>query len=144
VDCVIVHRLVEEQNCLQDWVSGQDCDGTFSRQAPIRSRCPSQTSNKGLSATHRQINAKARSQSSYGSDGQQKDSSILAVELLVPEQFDGKTISELKLRSHYGLNLLAFRQDGAININPHPQTQLRKGTAIVVIGASKNIDRLPI
>jgi trk system potassium uptake protein TrkA len=66
------------------------------------------------------------------------------VELLVPEQFDGKTISELKLRSHYGLNLLAFSQDGAFIINPHPQTQLRKGTAIVVIGASKNIDRLPI
>ncbi|PSB35696.1 potassium channel family protein [Stenomitos frigidus] len=70
------------------------------------------------------------------------DNSI--VEILVPEEFDGKTIAELKLRSHYGLNLLAVSEGGKFEINPNPNTTLRKGAAMVVIGCNKNIDRLPI
>lgn len=66
------------------------------------------------------------------------------VELIVPEDFDGKTISELQLRTTYGLNLLAFSHNGKFVINPDPQTYLRKGTAIVVIGTNRDIDRLPI
>ncbi|MBC7972419.1 MAG: TrkA family potassium uptake protein [Verrucomicrobia bacterium] len=70
------------------------------------------------------------------------DNSI--VEILVPEAFNGKTIAELKLRSHYGLNLLAVSQDSKFEINPNPNTTLHKGSAMVVIGCNKNIDRLPI
>jgi trk system potassium uptake protein len=70
------------------------------------------------------------------------DNSI--VEMLVPEEFDGRTISELKLRSYYGLNLLAVSQDGKFEINPSPSKQLQKGSAMVVIGCNKNINRLPI
>ncbi|XHX75857.1 MAG: potassium channel family protein [Stenomitos frigidus ULC029] len=70
------------------------------------------------------------------------DNSI--VELLVPDAFDGKTIAELKLRSYYGLNLLAVSQDDKFEINPNPNTTLYKGAAMVVIGCNKNIDRLPI
>jgi trk system potassium uptake protein len=66
------------------------------------------------------------------------------VELIAPESFHGKTIAELKLRSHYGLNLLAFSQNGKFVINPEPNTYLAKGIAIVVIGANRDIDRLPI
>ncbi len=66
------------------------------------------------------------------------------VEVIVPEEFDQRTISELKLRSRYGLNVLAFSQDGKFVINPDPITILRKGSAIVVIGSNKNLDRLPI
>lgn len=66
------------------------------------------------------------------------------VEVIVPEGFDSKTIAELRLRSYYGLNVLAFSQDGKFVINPDPATPLRKGTAIVVIGANRDIDRLPI
>lgn len=66
------------------------------------------------------------------------------IEVIVPEEFDQRTISELKLRSRYGLNVLAFSQDGKFVINPDPITILRKGSAIVVIGSNKNLDRLPI
>ncbi|OUC13460.1 MAG: potassium transporter [Alkalinema sp. CACIAM 70d] len=70
------------------------------------------------------------------------DSSI--VEVITPEEFDGKTIAELQLRSRYGVNLVAFSKDKKFVVNPDPTTPLRKGTAIVVIGANKDIDRLPI
>ena len=66
------------------------------------------------------------------------------VEMIVPEDFDGRTIAELKLRANYGLNLVAFSHNNKFVINPDPHTYLKKGTAIVVIGANKNIDRLPI
>jgi trk system potassium uptake protein len=66
------------------------------------------------------------------------------VEMIVPEEFDGHTIADLRLRPNYGLNLLAFSHDGKFVINPNPSTYLRKGTAIVVIGANRDIDRLPI
>ena len=66
------------------------------------------------------------------------------VEVIVPEEFHGKTIEQLKLRSRYGLNLLAVSQDGKFAINPDPNRILFKGSAMVVIGSNKDINRLPI
>lgn len=70
------------------------------------------------------------------------DNSI--VEIIVPEVFDSQTISELRLRSRFGLNLLAVSNNGKFEINPEPGRRLRKGEAIVVIGSNKGIDQLPI
>jgi trk system potassium uptake protein len=70
------------------------------------------------------------------------DNSI--VEVLVPEVFHDKTIAELKLRSSYGLNLLAVSEDGKFEINPSAGRHLQKGSVMVVIGCNKNIDRLPV
>ncbi|MBF2000877.1 MAG: TrkA family potassium uptake protein [Synechococcales cyanobacterium C42_A2020_086] len=70
------------------------------------------------------------------------DNSI--VEVVVPAEFDGKTIAELDLRKRYGLNLLAICQDGKFEINPSPISRLRKGWLMVVIGSNKCIDRLPV
>lgn len=66
------------------------------------------------------------------------------VEVIVPDQFVGKTISELRLRSNYGLNLLAVSKDGKFEINPQPNKQLEKGSAMVVIGSNNCINRLPV
>ncbi|UBF25878.1 TrkA family potassium uptake protein [Kovacikia minuta CCNUW1] len=70
------------------------------------------------------------------------DNSI--VEVIIPEHFAGKTISELRLRSSFGLNVLAVSQDGKFEINPPPEKRLGKGGAMVVIGANQDINRLPI
>ena len=66
------------------------------------------------------------------------------VEVIVPDEFHGKTISELQLRNRYGLNLLAVSQDHKFEINPDPRKHLQKGSAMVVIGCNKDINRLPI
>lgn len=66
------------------------------------------------------------------------------VEIIVPEEFHGKTIAELQLRNRYGLNLLAVSQDGKLEINPDPSNRLEGGSAMVVIGCNKDINRLPI
>jgi trk system potassium uptake protein TrkA len=66
------------------------------------------------------------------------------VELIVPDEFHGKTISELQLRNRYGLNLLAVSQEGKFQINPEPNKRLERGLVMVVIGCNKDINRLPI
>ena len=66
------------------------------------------------------------------------------VELIVPEQFDGKTISDLGLRHKHGLNLLAVSRADKFEINPQPNERLRRGEVMVVIGSNKDINRLPI
>jgi trk system potassium uptake protein len=70
------------------------------------------------------------------------DNSI--VELIVPDEFHGRTISELQLRNRFGLNLLAVSKDGKFIINPEPDKRFEKGSAMVVIGCNRDINRLPI
>lgn len=66
------------------------------------------------------------------------------VEVMVPEEFHGKTITELDLRKRYGLNLLAVGHNEHFEINPEANTRLSKGLAMVIIGSNRDIDRLPI
>lgn len=65
-------------------------------------------------------------------------------EVVVPREFDGKTILELELRSRYGLNLLAISQNNQFEINPSPTLRLQKGALMVVIGSNKGINQLPV
>lgn len=68
------------------------------------------------------------------------------VEVVVPQEFDGKTIVELDLRNHYGLTLMAVSKENALDkfeINPSPVTRLKAGSLMVVVGANKGIDKLP-
>lgn len=66
------------------------------------------------------------------------------VEVIVPDEFDDKTIVDLDLRRRFGLTLMAINQDDRFEINPSPVTRLKKGAIMVVIGSNKGIDRLPV
>ncbi len=66
------------------------------------------------------------------------------VEVLVPETFHNKTLTELELRGSYGVSVLALGDGEKFSINPDPQQKLRKGLVMVVIGSNKDIQRLPI
>ncbi len=65
------------------------------------------------------------------------------VEILVPEEFEGKTLKEVGLRLNYRLNVLAIGNDDKFKINPGPEERLYKGLSIVVIGANEDIQALP-
>jgi trk system potassium uptake protein TrkA len=66
------------------------------------------------------------------------------VELTVPNVFHGKTLAELEIRNKYGLNIVAVGNPSKFKINPDPQERLYKGSAMVVIGSNKDIQRLPL
>lgn len=70
------------------------------------------------------------------------DADYSIVEMIVPDEFDGKTIAELELRRRYGLNLLAIKNEGdKMEINPLSNRRLNKGTLVVVIGSNQDINR---
>ncbi|MDJ0650059.1 MAG: TrkA family potassium uptake protein [Xenococcaceae cyanobacterium MO_188.B19] len=68
------------------------------------------------------------------------------VEVLVPEEFHGKTLAQLELRGRYGVSVLAVGIGNGEKFitNPAPQYKLNKGTIMVVIGSNKDIERLPL
>ena len=66
------------------------------------------------------------------------------VEVLVPEEFHNKTLTQLDLRKRYGLNVLALGNGEKFITNPNPEQILTKGLVMVVIGSNKNLQKLPI
>ncbi|MEM8721247.1 MAG: TrkA family potassium uptake protein [Cyanobacteria bacterium P01_G01_bin.39] len=66
------------------------------------------------------------------------------VEILVPDDFHGHTLSQLDLRKRYGLNVLAVGDGKKFVTNPSPGQVLKKGLVMVVIGNNKDLQRLPI
>ena len=66
------------------------------------------------------------------------------VEVLVPAEFEGKTLAEIELRSRYGLNLIAISENQKLEVNTTGNQKLRQGAKMVLIGANKDIKRLPI
>jgi trk system potassium uptake protein len=66
------------------------------------------------------------------------------VEVVIPVEFDGKTITELDIRKRYGLNLIAICKEGDFEINPSPALRLQKGWLMVVVGTNKGIEQLPV
>ena len=66
------------------------------------------------------------------------------VEILVPEEFHGQTLTQLDLRKRFGLNVLAIGDGERFITNPSPGQVLKKGLVMVVIGSNKNLQRLPI
>ena len=64
------------------------------------------------------------------------------VEMLVPENFDGKTLAELQLRKNYGVNVLAIGNEEKFKINPAPEERLSKGMIMVLIGLTSDIHDL--
>jgi len=61
-----------------------------------------------------------------------------------PKPFHGKTIAELKIRTKYGVNIIAIKRSGPEEITemPTPDYAIREGDILVVVGANEDIDRL--
>lgn len=64
------------------------------------------------------------------------------VEMLVPENFHGKTLAELQLRKNHGVNILAIGSEEKFKINPAPEERLSKGMIMVLIGSTCDIHDL--
>ncbi len=60
-------------------------------------------------------------------------------EIKVPENWVGKTLKELDIRVHYGINIMAIKSDDGINISPMGEDIIGEDDLIVVIGTDKEI-----
>ena len=67
-----------------------------------------------------------------------KEYSIFEIE--IPNEWDGKTVSAIDIRGRFGINIMAIRRDGRLDINITPDMVLTAGCHMLVLGSNKNIE----
>lgn len=63
-------------------------------------------------------------------------------EIVSPQDWQGKTMKELNLRSKYGINVMAVKRDNEINISPSADDHIEEGDVIVAIGGIEELNAL--
>lgn len=69
------------------------------------------------------------------------DSDHAIIEIAVPEKWIGKTVIEADVRKRHGINIMAIKRDGKMNLNLAPETSFIPGDTILVLGDTKNIQK---
>lgn len=69
------------------------------------------------------------------------DEEYAIFELAVPPVWQGKTILDLDLRKKYGINVLGLRENHKLNMDILPDTRLKQGQSILVLGRERAIQR---
>jgi trk system potassium uptake protein TrkA len=64
------------------------------------------------------------------------------IEIKAPPDFADKTLSELDLRTKYGINVLAIKREHNFNISPSAKDVIKSGDFLIVIGGTKKITKL--
>ena len=64
------------------------------------------------------------------------------VEINVHDTWEGKSLKELDMRVNYGVNVMAIKHAGSINISPRGEDVVENGDTLVVIGSNEDIRRL--
>ena len=62
-------------------------------------------------------------------------------ELVVPADWDKKSILQLDIRKKYGINILGVRENGNLNMNIAPNTVLSREKTILVLGQQKAVQK---
>ncbi len=64
------------------------------------------------------------------------------VEINVHDSWEGKSLEELAMRVNYGVNVMAIKHAGTINISPRGDDVVQNGDTLVVVGANEDIRKL--
>lgn len=64
------------------------------------------------------------------------------VEVPAPKSWSGKNLKELNVRAKLGLNILAIRRDGKINVSPAADFAIADGDILVVLGDSHALKKV--
>ncbi|MBQ6467677.1 MAG: TrkA family potassium uptake protein [Clostridia bacterium] len=67
------------------------------------------------------------------------DEDYSIVEVNIPDDWHGKTLSQLNIRNKHGINVLGVRNDGRLDMDIGFDTLLTKEKTIMVLGSRKNI-----
>ncbi|MGL4569753.1 MAG: potassium channel family protein [Clostridium sp.] len=68
------------------------------------------------------------------------DYSIMEIE--APDEWRGKSIRELKLRSKYGINVMAIKNHDGINLSPLADDTVDSKDILVAIGSAEDLSKL--
>lgn len=64
------------------------------------------------------------------------------VEVIAVDRWIGKTLMELNMRANYGINVMAIKHDGDIDIAVYADTIIKKGDVLVVIGHNDDLKKI--
>ena len=59
----------------------------------------------------------------------------------VPGDWVGKTIGQIDIRKRYGINILAVKDNGKMNLSVTPETMLNKDRTMLVLGERRAIQK---
>ena len=62
------------------------------------------------------------------------------IEVPAPKSWHDKTLIELNIRAKLGVNILAVRREGKINVSPAAEFQICEGDIMVVLGDSRALE----
>lgn len=64
------------------------------------------------------------------------------VEVAALNEWQGKTLKDLNFRRKYGLNVIAIKHNGEMNVSPRAEDIIEENDVLVVIGENEGITRL--
>lgn len=64
------------------------------------------------------------------------------VEMKVPEIWKGKTLRELNPRDKCGVNVIAVKNEGKVNVNPDPDLPFKETETLIIVGDNNMLERL--
>ena len=62
-------------------------------------------------------------------------------EITVPRDWVGKTVGEIDIRKRYGINIMAVKENGKMNLSVTPETVLSSNRTMLVLGEHRAIQR---
>ena len=68
------------------------------------------------------------------------DYSIL--EIVALKEWEGQTLSELRLPNKYGLNITAIKRDDNVFVAPGANSKIEKGDILVILGSTEDIRKI--
>lgn len=69
-------------------------------------------------------------------------SKVSMVEMIVKEEWEGKTLIELDLRGRYGINVVAVRCGNDLDVSPAPTEALHSGMHLLLTGYNHDLKKL--
>lgn len=64
------------------------------------------------------------------------------VEIVCPRDWQGKSLTQLNVRSKYGINVMAIKRNKGIDISPSPEEVIKKDDVVVAIGGKEELGKL--
>ncbi|WP_303393582.1 potassium channel family protein [Tuberibacillus sp. Marseille-P3662] len=63
------------------------------------------------------------------------------MEVIAGQKMDGQTLIDLDVRAKFGVNIVAIKEEGNINVSPRADQTVNDGDILIIIGADNDIDR---
>lgn len=69
------------------------------------------------------------------------DEQFAIFEVIIPEEWLGKTVAQIDIRKKFGINIMAIKKNEKMSLTILPDTVLNEGETLLVLGEYKNIQK---